>query len=196
MIESLSSREVYRNSWMSVREDVIRRADGGEGIYGYVEKPDFALVIPYCDGGFWLVEQYRYPVARRAWEFPQGSWGFQQEGSQVDLARSELHEETGIRAQTVRHLGHFYGAYGMSNQGCDVYIATSLTPGVPQREVTEQDMVHSWVGEADFVHMIQRGDIVDAATIAAFTYFTLDRNARLKETGQSSSSARESRCDT
>lgn len=69
-MQRLSSHEVYRNPWMTVREDRVRRADGSTGIYGVVDKPDFALVLPRFQGGFWLVEQYRYPVDRRAWEFP------------------------------------------------------------------------------------------------------------------------------
>ena len=31
---------------MTFREDVIRRSDGSEGIYSYIEKPDFALIMP------------------------------------------------------------------------------------------------------------------------------------------------------
>ncbi len=53
---------MYANRWMAVREDQILRHDGTYGIYGVVQKPDFALIIPYADGGFHLVEQYRYPV--------------------------------------------------------------------------------------------------------------------------------------
>ncbi|HXL20713.1 MAG TPA: hypothetical protein VN961_24600 [Streptosporangiaceae bacterium] len=60
-----SSTVVYANRWMAVREDQILRHDGTYGIYGVVQKPDFALIIPYADGGFHLVEQYRYPVRRR-----------------------------------------------------------------------------------------------------------------------------------
>jgi ADP-ribose pyrophosphatase len=56
-IKTLSSREVYRNRWMTVREDAIRREDGTEGIYGVVCKADFSLVIPYVGGSFFLVEQ-------------------------------------------------------------------------------------------------------------------------------------------
>ena len=33
------SREVYRNPWMIVREDDIRRPDGSLGIYGVIDKP-------------------------------------------------------------------------------------------------------------------------------------------------------------
>ncbi len=31
---------------MTFREDVIRRSDGSEGIYSYIEEPDFALIMP------------------------------------------------------------------------------------------------------------------------------------------------------
>ena len=58
-VRTKSSREVYRNAWMTVREDEIVRDDGSTGIYGVVDKPDFALIIPQDDTGFWLVEQYR-----------------------------------------------------------------------------------------------------------------------------------------
>ena len=44
-IDPVSSRQVYANRWMTVREDVIRRSDGAEGIYGVIDKPDYALVI-------------------------------------------------------------------------------------------------------------------------------------------------------
>ena len=68
-----ASRTVYENRWMTVREDAIQRKDGSRGIYGVVEKADFALVIPFDGDAFYLVEQYRYrpdsrntsPVGRR-----------------------------------------------------------------------------------------------------------------------------------
>ena len=111
------SREVYRNAWMSVREDEVVRADGTRGTYGVVDKPDFALVVPVADGGFWLVEQFRYPVGRRGWEFPQGSWGSGASGTSAELARAELAEETGLRAGRLRHLGHLLEAPGFCSQG-------------------------------------------------------------------------------
>ena len=49
-MQTLSSRIVYRNRWMSVREDQIRRDDLSEGIYGVVDKPEAAIVIP-VEGG-------------------------------------------------------------------------------------------------------------------------------------------------
>ena len=172
-VERVSSRVVYRNPWMVVREDEVRRSDGSSGIFGVVEKPDFALVLPRWGEGFWMVEQYRYPAGRRAWEFPQGSWGRAGGGDQVALARQELAEETGLRAGSMTHLGHLYEAYGYSTQGFDVFLATDLAEGDPDREPTEQDMIHRAVTDAEITEMILSGQIVDAPSLAALTLYRL-----------------------
>ena len=172
-MEQTSTRVVYRNPWMTVREDTIRRPDGTPGVYGVVEKPDFALVLPRWEHGFWLVEQDRYPVRRRAWEFPQGSWGRGTGGTPAELARSELAEETGLRAATLTHLGHLYEAYGFSTQGFDVYLATGLTTGEPDREPGEQDMVHRRFTDEEVDRAIRTGLVVDAPSLAALTLYRL-----------------------
>jgi 8-oxo-dGTP pyrophosphatase MutT (NUDIX family) len=174
-VHAISSREVYRNAWMSVREDEIRLPDGSSGVYGVVDKPDFALVVPReRDGSLWLVEQFRYPVGRRAWEFPQGSWPADASGTPASLAAAELREETGLQAGSIRHLGHVYAAYGFCSQGLDVWLATDLRPGEPDREHTEQDMRHCRVSDGEFRQMASGGAIVDAATLAAYGLLMLD----------------------
>jgi len=173
-VETVRSREVYRNAWMRVREDEVRRPDGSAGVFGVVDKPDFALVVPRDESGLWLVEQYRYPVRRRAWEFPQGSWGAGASGSTPELAAAELREETGLQADDLRHLGHLYGAYGFCSQGFDVYLATGLRTGPPGREPSERDMQHRYVPEHEFRELISQGDIVDGPTVAAYGLLLLD----------------------
>jgi 8-oxo-dGTP pyrophosphatase MutT (NUDIX family) len=120
-----------------------------------------------------LVEQYRYPVRRRAWEFPQGSWSRAADGSPADLARQELAEETGLRAGRITHLGHLFEAYGFATQGFDVYLAEDLTEGTPDPEQTEHDMVHRSFTHAQITAMILAGDIVDAPSLAALTLYRL-----------------------
>lgn len=166
-VERLDSRTVYTNPWMSVREDRVRFADGSTGIYGVVDKPEFAIVLPRTATGFWLVEQFRYPIGRRTLEFPQGGWPAGATGTAEELARTELVEETGLRAAAVTHLGHLYGAYGYSSQGFDVFLATDLTEGEHQREHTEQDMIHGHYTDAEIRRLIADGSIVDGNSIAA-----------------------------
>lgn len=174
-MRTTGSREVYRNPWIRVREDTVEQADGSSGVYGVVEKPDFALVLPAERNGFWLVEQYRHPVGRRAWEFPQGTWGEGAHGTPEELARAELAEETGLRAATLRHLGHLDLASGLSTQEFDVWLATDLTPGPTAREATEADMRHAWVPGAELHEMVRTGRFTDGPSLAAYALLLLDQ---------------------
>jgi len=173
-MRTTSSREVYRNPWIRVREDHLVRDDGSTGLYGVVERPDFGLVIPAERDGFWLVEQFRYPVGRRCWEFPQGTWGDGAGGSAEDLARAELGEETGLRAADLRHLGHLDLAHGMSDQGFDVWLATGLSAGPTAREATEADMRQEFVTGAELRRMIRDGRFTDGPSLAAYALLLLE----------------------
>jgi 8-oxo-dGTP pyrophosphatase MutT (NUDIX family) len=175
-IRQLATREVYRSPWLTLREDDVEFPSGARGIYSVVDKRDFVLVLPYADGGFWLVEQFRYPVGRREWEFPQGGWAAGKDGSQDELATAELREETGFVAESLVHLGRLYAAYGFCSQGYDVYLATGLTPGDTEREVTEEDMVHEWRSLADVREMVRRGEFADAHSVAALALYDLRRS--------------------
>jgi ADP-ribose pyrophosphatase len=165
-IRQLSSQEVYRSPWMAVREDAVAFPNGATGTFSVVVKPDFVVVLPWADGGFWLVEQFRYPVGRRAWEFPQGAWPAGHSGSPPELAAAELREETGFSAGRFTHLGRLFAAYGYSSQAFDVYLATDLTAGAPEREVTESDMVHGWRSAEDLRAMVRCGEFLDAHSLA------------------------------
>lgn len=169
IIETLSTREVYKNKWMRVREDRIRRPDGSESIYGVVEKPDFAVIAARDDAGrLYLVQQYRYAVGERRWEFSQGAWEHAPDADPLDLARGELKEETGLTAGTLVHAGRLFQAYGYATQAGDVYLATDLTEGAPEREVDEQDMISAAFPLAEVERMIADGEIADCITVAAF----------------------------
>lgn len=172
-IETISSRQVYRNDWMTVREDVIRRSDGTDGIYGVVDKPDYALVIARReDGSFMLVEQFRYPLGLRRWEFPQGTVGLTRV-EPAELAARELREETGLRAQAMRLLGILDVAPGMSGQRGRVFLATGITEGSPEREPEEQDMGTAWLSRDRIETMIRDGEITDAQSVAAWALLAL-----------------------
>lgn len=172
-IETLSSRVVYENAWMTLREDEIKRADGSHGIYALVEKPDFAVVIPMEDNGFHLVEQYRYALGGRRWEFPQGSFPQGRDGTPEELAAAELAEETGFTAGRLDKLGYLNCAQGFTGQGYHVFLATDLTPGTPHRELEEQDMRQQWFPRAEVERMLREGVITDDSTFAAYLLLTM-----------------------
>ena len=171
----LSGRTVYENRWMRVREDRIRFPDGSDGIYGVVDKEDFVVIVPiHDDGRFELVRQFRYPVQRRMWEFPQGAWETRPGSDPAAVALGELAEETGLRARALDKLGYLYPANGFCSQGCHVFRATGLTPGTLNRDPEEQDLETARFTRAEIDRMIAAGEIRDAAVLAAL--YLLDRS--------------------
>jgi hypothetical protein len=171
-ITTLSSREVYRNSWMRVREDEILRSNGQKGIYGVVEKHDGAIILPIDDGRIWLVEQYRYTIQERALELPQGSWEESIEDPE-ELARGELQEELGLNATQMIQLGHLWIAYGFVRQRQHVFLASGLSPAEKNPDVEEHDLVSHSASISDFERMMLDGTIRDQCTLAAWGLYLL-----------------------
>ena len=167
-IRTLTSGVIYEDNWMRLHRDDIERRDGSRGTYAFVEKRDFALVIPAERGGFHLVEEYRYPVGRRTWSFPQGGWPHGESGSPDELARLELEQETGLRARELTRLGHLHTSHGVSTQAGHYYLATGLEQGKLDLEAVEQDICQAWVPRARFEEMIGEGLITDDSTVAAY----------------------------
>jgi ADP-ribose pyrophosphatase len=157
---------------MRVREDTIERGDGSKGLYGVVEKKDFAVIVALEGRSVFLVEQFRYPVGERFWEFPQGSW----EDSEVDpadLARAELEEETGFAAGTMTWMGHLYVAYGYSSQGYDIFLATELKKGKVHLDPEEQGLIARKFDVDELERMILDQRIKDATTVAVCGFLKL-----------------------
>ena len=183
-IKTISSREVYRNPWCSVREDVIERggtADdvGKRGIYGVMDKDPACIVIPLEvaeDGAFlWLVRQYRYTVGGTYYELPQGGW----ETADVDpeeLARGELAEETGLRVERMVRLADLWIAYGAMRQIHHVFLADGLSHGETERDPEEHDMTVHRVAVSEFEAMILDGRVMDNCTVAAWGVYRVWRD--------------------
>ncbi|MEZ0342378.1 NUDIX domain-containing protein [Mycobacterium sp. pV006] len=173
-IRTVASREVYRNNWMTLREDDIRRPDGSPGIYAVVDKPDYALVIARdAADRFRLVEQFRYPLGIRRWEFPQGTAPGRVDLDPAELAARELREETGLAAETMIELGLLDVAPGLSSQRGRVFLATGITEGAHAREPEEQDMTSAWFRREEVEQMMADGAITDAQSLAAWTLLQL-----------------------
>ena len=168
----ISSRVVYENRWMRVHEDRLERPDGEPGLYAWIEKSPAALVVPLGDEYVWLIEQYRHTVGERFWEFPQGAWEDSPDADAESLARGELAEETGLRAASMEPLGRLYYNYGLSAQFVDLWLATGLEPGPQDLEATECGLRVGRVSVGELEAMIARGEVCDAASVAAWHMVT------------------------
>ncbi len=165
----LSSREIYANPWIEVREDQVLRPDGQPGIYGVVHFKNKAVgVLPVDDDGqVWLVGQYRYPLNAFSWEIPEGG-GLDDEAPE-EAARRELREETGFTAGELEFLSRSHLSNSVSDEVAYLYRATALTPGESQPEGTEQLQVQRFDWPTVW-QMVLDGTITDSMSVIALLH--------------------------
>ena len=165
---------------MRLREDRLERADGSQGLYSVVEKAPAAVIVALSDEGkIALVEQWRHPVGARFLELPQGAWDGTESPDPEELARGELAEETGLRANTMELLGNLFFAYGISDQRFGVWLATGLEQGEQALEPEEEGLRVLQLPAGEVERMVADGEIADSASVAALGLLRLKRSELL-----------------
>ena len=162
---TLSSREVYNNPWIRVREDQVINPSGGRGIYGVVEFKNRAVgVIPIDDEDHtWLVGQYRYTHDLYEWEIPEG--GCPEGEGLLECAARELIEETGIiAAEYELLLDGIQLSNSTTNEKAYIYVARGLTHAEASPEDTERLQVRR-VPVAEAIQMALNGEIRDGMSV-------------------------------
>lgn len=170
--KTLSSKIVYQNKWMKVREDEVIMPSGEKGIYGIVEKSPFVLIIPFVENKIALVKQYRYPVQSESWEFPEGLKDGEVENLKEAAAR-ELQEETGLITNHLKEIGTLWLAPGHHTQKYTIFVAEDCRWGEKNLESSEKDMETKLFTLDELKKMIKNGVIKDSPTVASFGLYLL-----------------------
>ena len=162
----LSSRTVFENDWMAVREDHVINPGGGENHYGHVHFKNRAVaIVPLdADHNTWLVGQQRYTLDAWSWEVPMGGAPLAEEP--LAAAKRELKEETGLSAGRWTEIMRLHPSNSITDEVGYVYLAEDLCAGATAFEETEALEVRRLPLEAA-VQMARDGEITDAISVAA-----------------------------
>jgi 8-oxo-dGTP pyrophosphatase MutT (NUDIX family) len=173
--QTLDSKTVYQNPWMTVYEDKVRMPNGQEGIYGFVDgKPGVFIIALNQDGDIHLIESFRYPTQKWQWELPTG--GIDKGFSPLEAAQHELAEELGMVAAAWTQINTFGpSSNGFMKDTQDVFVAEGLTAGDAKPEDSEAIRAAKAVSLAEIADMIKDGILIDGQTLAALMQFVVWR---------------------
>lgn len=162
--KTLSSRPIYENPWMRLREDVAEMPDGRTTLYGVVTFGDCVGVVPFVDEGHvLLVRQYRYVQGEnQRWEIPTG--GVHEGETLEEAAQRELAEEAGYRAGRLIHASSYYTSKSVCDETAHLYIGEQLVPAQAPADETEflERQVFAF---GDALRMVLEGEIRDSMSV-------------------------------
>jgi ADP-ribose pyrophosphatase len=172
--KTLSSRPIYTNKWISVREDIAQMPNGKETIYGVVSMQGAVGVLPFVDEEHvLLVRQYRYPHGENfRWEIPTGA--MHDDEAPVDAAQRELREEGGYEAAELVEINIHHPSNSATNQTAWIFVARGLTPSPLPPDDTE-DLEVGIFPFAQVVEMVKTNEIRDALTVIAILREAVER---------------------
>jgi ADP-ribose pyrophosphatase len=163
--QTRSTRPVYENRWIKVREDIALLPDGRTTIYGVVDAGECVGILPFTGPDIvLLVGQYRYVTRGFYWEIPTGA---QHAGESLEqAAQRELAEEAGREAGQLVRLCDFHTSKSIMRETAHLFLARDLRPVSRQPDATEF-IERREFPFAEVLRMVERSEIKDSMSVIA-----------------------------
>lgn len=176
--KTLSTREIYQNNWMRVREDVAEMPNGRTTIYGVCELGQCVAVLPFVDADHVaMVRQYRYPQdENHRWEIPSG--GIREGETPEEAAQRELMEEAGFRAGRLTWVSTYYTTKCVTDEIGYLYLGHDLEAAELPSDETEF-LERATMSFDDVLQLVIESEIRDSMSVIAVLHAAL-----LREKGQ------------
>jgi ADP-ribose pyrophosphatase len=161
--EQKSTRQIYQNPWISLREDLVELPDGRTTIYGVVTCGECVGVLPFLDRQTVLmIKQYRYVAKRVTWEMPTG--GLHAGEAREEAAQRELAEEIGYRAGKLTWLSTLHTSKSVVDETAHLFLGEDLCRVELPPDETEFIEVRPFAFE-EVLQMVWRSEITDCMTV-------------------------------
>jgi ADP-ribose pyrophosphatase len=169
-----SSRQIYENPWMKLREDIAELPNGKTTLYGVIECAGCVGVLPFLDDDHVvMVRQYRYVFGEdHRWEMPTGS--VEPGESLEEAARRELREEVGYAAAELQLVSTYFTSKSIMREIGHLFIGQGLTKVAAKPDETE----FLEIAEFSFREVLQM--VLDSEIRDSMTVITVLHAARLR----------------
>jgi ADP-ribose pyrophosphatase len=163
--KTVSTRPIYENPWIRLREDIAELPDGRQTLYGIVQCPPAVGILPFLDRDtVVLIGQYRYVARGFFWEMPTGAVHAGEAPEQA--AQRELAEEAGYRAARLTRLCSYHTSKSVVEETATLYLADGLRPAALAPDDTEFLEVRAFAF-AEVLRMVEADEIKDSMTVIA-----------------------------
>jgi len=160
-----STKQIYKNDWMEVREDSVIRPDGTTGIFGVVEygsNNGGVSILPMDrEGNVYLIKQYAYAIEKYETFLPSG--GIDEGEDPLTAAKRELMEEIGMESYEWVSLGISNPLSMAIKSPAHLFLAL----GVIQSGEKEKDIEIIKLSFQDAINQIKSGTITHAGSLNA-----------------------------
>ncbi len=170
-VRIVGSEIIYQNKHVIAHVDTLESdSKQWEQVYLAKRLPDIDVgVIPYENGGVYMLYQYRRANDRYFWQFPGGAG---EVGETLgDAASRELLEETGFVAGKLDIIGLTCNEPGLVQLRTTIFVATDLVKGECDIEHTEIGMELKFFTIDQVEEMIKKGEIQCGFALSAWTFF-------------------------
>ena len=172
--KTTTSREIYHNKWMRLREDIAELPDGRTTIYGVCTFGQCVGVLPFVtEDRVVLVRQYRYVQQEDfRWEMPTG--GIRPGETPEVAAQRELGEEAGYQAGWLEPINIYYTSKSVCDETAYLYLGFDLT----QHQLPPDDTEFLEMNVFPFdevLNMVRSSQIRDGMTVIAVLEAALRR---------------------
>ena len=176
--KTLSTREIYKNKWMRLREDLAELPNGRTTIYGVCEFGECVGVLPFVDDqNVIMVRQYRYvQQENHRWEMPTG--GIRPGETPEQAAQRELMEECGYRAGNLGWVSSYHPSKSVCHETAHLYVGRGLIAAEALPDETEF-FERAVLPIDEVLRMVETSEIRDSMTVIAVLHA-----ARLRASGK------------
>ena len=159
-----STQVVYENPWMKVREDLVVRPGGKDGMFGIVDMKDGVTVVALdTQNNVYLVREYAYAVERYTLECISG--GMDEDRDFLALAKRELKEEIGGISSEWINLGQIDPFTGVIKSVNHIYLAKNVTIDFPQNTDEGEVIQVIKMSFAEAYGKVMSGEITHGASV-------------------------------
>ncbi len=159
----LGEQLVDENRHIRLSTADIRLPDGVEFTQYVARMPRCAMTLVLNDNReVLLMYRHRWIIDQWVWELPGGYVDHAEDVAAA--AAREVEEETGWRPRTMEHLVTYQPAIGTLDHPQEIYLARGAELTDTRPDINEAEAIR-WAPLDEAVEMIDRGEIVGAATV-------------------------------